>query len=472
MALFFCTGIFITNAQEVWDLRRCVDYAVANNIQVRQNQVQEQIADVNVKQGSASRFPTLNFQTSSGGQFGRSIDPATNLFTTNTITFINNGLSTNVTLFNWFSIKNQLAASRLTAEATKAQTEVIRNDISLNVAAAYLQALLSHEQMRIARVQVDQTMEQLAITRKRVAAGALPELNAAELSAQLARDSATFVAAQSQFELNQLSIKSILNLDAAASFRIAVPAAEMIPVEPISELQPDLVFGKAVSQQPRQRANQLRLEAAMKSTAAARGALYPTISAFGNLQTAYSSALESLPKGQNVTTVFQTQSFVNVSGSNYFVNTPVTRPESFVNANVWRQFDFNRRQSVGLGLTVPIFNGLQARSGYERSKLNESTLQLQMVADTLQLKQDIYQAYQSAVNTMNNYNSRQRSVEAAEYSFSLGQKRYEVGLLPVIELITLQNNLQRSRIEKASAQYEYIFRLKVLEFYKNNSIKL
>jgi outer membrane protein len=95
-----------------------------------------------------------------------------------------------------------------------------------------------------------------------------------------------------------------------------------------------------------------------------------------------------------------------------------------------------------------------------------------MVADTLQLKQDIYQAYQSAVNTMNNFNSRQRSVEAAEYSYSLGQKRYEVGLLPVIELITLQNNLQRSRIEKASAQYEYIFRLKVLEFYKNNSIKL
>jgi outer membrane protein len=459
-------------AQDVWDLRRCVDFAIANNIQVRQNQVQEQIADVNLKQANASRFPTLNFQTSTGGQFGRSIDPATNLFTTNSITFINNGLSTNVTLFNWFSVKNQVEATRLTAEAARAQTEVIQNDISLNVAAAYLQALLSHEQMRIARVQVDQTMEQLAITRKRVDAGALPELNAAELSAQLARDSATFVAAQSQFELNQLSIKSILNLDAAASFRIAVPPAELIPVEPIADLQPDLVFTRAVAQQPRQRANQLRLEAAMKSTASARGALYPTISAFGNLQTAYSSAFENLPKGQNITTVFQTQSFVNVSGSNYFVNTPVSRPESFVKANVWRQFDFNRRQSIGLGLSVPIFNGLQARSGYQRAKLNESTIQLQMTSDTLQLKQDIYQAYQSAVNSMNNFNSRQRSVEAAEYSYELGQKRYEVGLLPVIELVTLQNNLQRSRIEKASAQYEYIFRLKVLEFYKNNSIKL
>jgi outer membrane protein len=467
------SGAFLTGmAQDVWDLRRCVDFAIANNIQVRQNQVQEQISEVNLHQANASWFPTANFQGSTGGQFGRSIDPATNLFTTNSITFINGGLSTNVTLFNWFSLKNQVAATRLTNEATRAQTLVIQNDISLNVAAAYLQALLSHEQMRIARVQVDQTMEQLAITRKRVAAGALPELNSAELSAQLARDSATYVTAQSTFELNQLSIKSILNLDAAAPFRIAIPPASAIPVDPIADLQPNVVFDKAVVLQPRQQANMLRLKAAEKNTAAAKGAMYPTISAFGNLQTAYSSALQSLPKGINIPTVFQTQSFVDINGSNYFVNTPISRPESSVKANVWRQFEFNFRQSLGIGLSVPIFNGLQARSAYERTKLNESTIQLQMVADTLQLKQDIYQAYQSAINSLNTFNSRQRAVETAQYSYELGQKRYEVGLLPVLELVTLQNNLLRAKIDEAYSQYEYIFRLKVLEFYKNNSIKL
>jgi outer membrane protein len=472
IALTFTTGFFISNAQEVWDLRRCVDFAIANNIQVRQNKVQEDIAEVNLNQTNASRLPTLNFQGSTGGQFGRSIDPATNLFTTNAITFINNGLQTNVTLFNWFSLKNQVAANRLTSEAARAQTEVIQNDISLNVAAAYLQALLSYEQMRIAKVQVEQTKEQLAITRKRVEAGALPELNAAELSAQLARDTASFITAESQFEINQLSIKSILNLDAAAPFQIAIPAANAIPVEPIADLLPNLVFEKAVMQQPRQKANQLRLEAAEKNTAAARGALYPTISAFGNLQTAYSSALENLPKGLNTTVIVPTQSFVSVGGNNFFVNTPISRPERFETANVFRQFNFNFRQSIGVSLSVPIFNGYQARSVYQRSKLNESTLELQMVADTLQLKQDIYQAYQSAVNSLNTFNSRQRAVEAAQFSFDLGQKRYEVGLLPVIELVTLQNNLQRAKIDEASSQYEFIFRLKVLEFYKNNSIKL
>lgn len=472
LALLFIFTVLGIAAQDVWDLRRCVDYAVANNIQVRQNQVQEEIADVNARQSNAARLPTLNFQSSGGGQFGRSIDPATNLFTTNTITFLNAGMQTNVTLFNWFVQKNLAAANRLTAEATRKQTEVIRNDISLNIAALYLQALLSHEQMRIAEVQVNQTREQLAITRKRVVAGALPELNAAELIAQLARDSATFVAAQSQFEINQLSIKAVMNLDAAVPFRIAIPAASAIPVDPIAELRPDLVFEKAITQQPRQQANQIRLEAARKNTEVARGGLYPTISAFGNLQTAYSSAFERLPKGNNITTIVPTQSFVNVSGTNYFVNTPVSVPAGFNKANVWRQFDFNFRQSVGIALTVPIFNGLQAKSALTRARLNESTQLLQMLADTLQLKQDIYQAYQNAVNSLNTFQSRQRAVETAQYSFELGTRRYEVGLLPVIELITLQNNLQRARIDEASSQFEYIFRLKVLEFYKYNSIKL
>ncbi len=472
MSLVLVTAVYYLNAQEVWDLRRCVDYAIANNIQVRQNKIQEEMADVNLKQSKGSRIPSLNFQTSGGGQFGRSIDPSTNLFTTNNISFINGALQTNVTLFNWFSQKNQVAGDRLTTEAARKQTEVIQNDISLNVAAAYLQALLSHEQMLIAQVQVEQTRQQLEITRKRVAAGALPELNAAELVAQMARDSATLIAAQSSFELNQLSIKTILYLDAAAPFKIAVPPAEAIPVDNIADLQPNLVFESAVLNQPLQESNMLKLQAAEKYSAAAKGALYPTLNAFGNIQTAYSSAFENLPKGQNVTSIVQTQSFVNVAGNQLFVNTPVSIPSGYTKATVWKQFDFNLRQSLGISLSVPIFNGFQARSAYDRARLNESNIRLQMWSDTLQLKQNIYQAYQSAVNSMNTFQSRQRAVETAQYSYDLGTKRYEVGLLPVIELLTLQNNLQRAKIDEASSQYEYIFRLKVLEFYKNNSIKL
>lgn len=240
-------------AQDVWDLRRCVDFAIANNIQVRQNRVQEGISNVNYEQSRMSRWPSFTFQSSVGEQFGRSIDPATNQFTNNQITFINGVLQTNVTLFNWFAQRNQIEANRLTDEATRTQTQTIQNDISLQIAQAYLQALLSHEQMRIAQLQVNQTREQLSITRKRVEAGSLPELNAAELEAQLARDTASYVAAESQFLLNQLSIKAVMNLDAGVPFRLAIPAADAIPVEPITLLQPDVVFQSAASNQPRQK---------------------------------------------------------------------------------------------------------------------------------------------------------------------------------------------------------------------------
>lgn len=477
MKKVFCIGILSllllgAGAQDVWDLRRCVDFAVANNIQVRQNRVQEQLTNLTYEQNRMGRWPSVNFQSGVGEQFGRSIDPASNQFTNTEITFLNGAIQTNVVLFNWFSQKNQMEANRLTAEATRAQTQVIQNDISLNVAQAYLQALLAHEQMRIAEVQVNQTREQLAITRKRVDAGALPELNAAELMAQLARDSAAFVSAESQFLLNQLTIKSILNLDAAVPFRIAIPVAQSIPVEPIASLQPADVFAAAIKLQPRLQANELRLKAAEKNTAAARGAMYPSITAFGNLQTAYSSALTALPKGDNIAAIVQTPAYVVVNGTQFFVSQPVSRPERFATANVFRQLPYNFRQSVGIGFNLPIFSGHQARTQHRRAKLNESTVQLQMLADTLQLKQDIYQAYQSALNTLTTYQSRQRAVETAQYSFELGSKRYEVGLLPVIELVTLQNNLLRARIDEASALYEYIFRLKVLEFYKNNGIKL
>jgi outer membrane protein len=462
----------IVYGQDVWDLQRCVDFAIKNNIQVRQNKVQEELANLTYKQSRDARWPTANFQTSFGEQFGRSIDPTSNQFTNNQITFVNGSFQTNVTLFNWFAQKNQIAANQITVEANRLQTKVIQNDISLNIASAYLQALLAHEQMRIASVQVNQTRQQLDITRKRVDAGALPELNAAELSAQLARDSATYVSAESQFLLNELSIKAILNLDAALPFRIAIPLADDIRVDPIAELQPNAVFLQAVTQQPRQEANRLRLEAAIKTTAVAKAALYPTISAFGGLQSAYSSALTFLPKGNNITSVVPTQAFVNISGTNYFLNQTITRPERFEVANVFRQMPYNFRQNFGLAVNVPLFNGNQAKTQYQRSKLDQTTLKLQMLADTLQLKQDIYQAYQSAVNALETFNSRKKAVETSEYSYNLGQKRYEVGLLQVIELVTLQNNLQRAKIDMASSQYEYIFRLKVLEFYKYNSIKL
>jgi len=459
-------------AQDKWDLRRCVEYAIANNISVKQTDVQARLNELVYQQSRDGRWPTLNFSTSLGEQFGRSIDPTTNQFTQNNITFSNMNIQTGVSLFNWFSQKNTIEANRLTMEASKVQTKKVQDDIALNVAAAYLQALLSSEQKRTAQVQAAQTMEQLVITRKRVDAGSVPELNAAELEAQLARDSATIVTAESTYRLNLLQLKALLMLDAGTPFEITTPPIDQIPVAAIADLQPEIVYAAAVQLRPLQVANKLRLQAAEKNAAVAKASMYPTISAFGNIQSAYSSALSRLPKGNNVSAVVPTQSFVSVQGQSYFVNTPVSIPSSFVDANYFRQLDYNFRQSVGLSLQVPIFNGHQARTNYKRAIINQENIQLQMAADSLTLKQDIYTAYQNAINALATYNSRKKAYETAAYSYSLGQQRFEVGLLPVFELITLQNNVPRALIDQLTARFEYVFRTKILEFYRGSGISL
>ncbi|TAD81071.1 MAG: TolC family protein [Bacteroidetes bacterium] len=459
-------------AQEAWDLRRCVDYALENNINIQQNKVQERLNALIYNQSKDGRWPSANFQGSGGEQFGRNVDPTTNLFTNTNIAFMSLGVQSGVTLFNFFSIKNTIEANRLNTEASRLQTERLRNDVSLNVSASYLQALLSYEQTRITMVQVQQTRQQFEFTRKRVDAGALPELNAAELEAQLARDTATALSAEAQYQLNLLSLKALLNLDAATPFAIATPNASAIPVEPLASLHPDEVYAKAVLDQPLQKLNDLNFRSAKKTTAAARASMYPTLGAFANLNTNYSSAQRLYTTGTPTVTTRATTFFVPVNNVNLPVFAPGFTYPGTEKANPVRQFDRNFRQSLGLTLNVPIFNGNQARTNWQRAKLNESTIALQSKADSQTLKQNIYQAYQNAVNALQTANARQKTLDLAQRSFDLGTKRYEVGLLPTLDLITLQNNVQRAKIDFASAQYEYVFRLKVLEFYKFNTIKL
>ena len=472
---FFTTTILAIGtqafSQDKWDLRRCVEYAVANNIQVQQAAVQERLSKLIHAQSKDGQWPTANFGLSYGLQNGRSIDPTTNQFINQQVGVMNPQLQTGVTLFNWGSVKNTIAANRLTLEADRQQTEKIRSDIKLNVANSYLQALLAYQQIDAANVVFAQSKEQLYFTRKRVQAGALPELNAAELEAQLARDSATLLVNQSNYLLNLLQLKALLNMDASTPFDIATPPVALIPVEPIAELEPAMVYQMAVKSQPLQKADELRLQSAQKSTQAAKGKMYPTISAFGNLQSSFATSNKT-PNGQPVVSYIASPAYINLNGTSYFVQSPSTKYNSFKTTNTFTQLSDNFRQSVGLSLQVPIFNGNQARTNWQRSKLAEENASLQMRADSMTLKQNIYQAYQSAINSLQAYNSRTKTVELAEKSYILGKKRYEVGLLTTLELITLQSNLQKARVDELSSHFEYVFRLKVLEFYKNNGIKL
>ena len=463
--------ISLTNvsfSQQKWNLQSIVDYAMANNINVKLQDVQARIAAVNLKQSRLSQYPNANFSTNTSINSGNNQDPTT--FSRITQTFLVAGVQfqSSADIFNFYSKRNSIAANNFEAQAANASTDKIKNDIALAAANAYLQILLSKETENIALVQIQQTQSQLAITRKQVNAGALPELNASQLEAQLAADSVNYINAKGNTTLNIFSLKALMNLDPALAFEVDIPPIDKIPVEPIADLQPDYVFDIALKNLPQQRVNELRLRAAEKNVDAAKGSMYPTLSTFGSLGSNFNNKSRSVtgfvPKISNIGSV-------NVAGTNYLVTTPSGTP-IFDNIGFTNQLSDNFRQAIGVSLNVPIFNGSSLRSNYERSKLNINTIQLQKEQDNQKLKQDIYQAYTAAVIALEKVNAGKKTLAINELNLNYATKRFNVGMLGTFELITTQNNLLRSKLELAQSQFDYVFKMKVLEFYKGMGLKL
>ena len=463
--------ISLTNvsfSQQKWNLQSIVDYAMANNINVKLQDVQARIAAVNLKQSKLSQYPNANFSNNISINSGNNQDPTT--FSRITQTFLVAGLQlqSSADIFNFYSKRNNIAANNFEAQAANASTDKIKNDIALAAANAYLQILLSKETENIALVQIQQTQSQLNITRKQVNAGALPELNASQLEAQLAADSVNYINSKGNTTLNIFSLKALMNIDPATPFEIDIPPIDKIPVEPIANLQPDYVFDIALKNLPQQRVNELRLKAAEKNIDAAKGSMYPTLSTFGSLGSNYNNKSRSVtgfvPKISNIGSV-------NVAGTNYLVTTPSGTP-IFDNIGFTNQLSDNFRQAIGLNLSVPIFNGGSLRSNYERSKLNINTIQLQKEQDNQKLKQDIYQAYTAALIALEKFNAGKKTLAINELNLNYATKRFNVGMLGTFELITTQNNLLRSKLELAQSQFDYVFKMKVLEFYKGMGLKL
>lgn len=471
-SIILCIGLltaFVSFSQEQWDLRRCVEHALENNISVKQADLQARFSELSLKQSKAQQIPSLNFSGSAGYRFGRTENPTTGVLEDNN--FFNTGmqLQSQVTLFNWFSQKNTIEANRFSYLADQANAKKVQDDVALNVAVAYLQVLLSRAQVDVATVQVQQTNEQLENTRKRVNAGSLPELNALELEAQLARDSSALVTAKGTVEQFLLQLKALLSIDAATPFDIVTPPVGLIPIEPLSELQPEAVYASAIANLPQQKVNELLLKSADRARAAAKGGMYPTISAFGSISTNYVNI--TIPE-YNVGPYQPTTNIVNVGGVDYFVEAPTFVQVGERTIPLGRQFRNNFGQSVGIGLSIPIFNGRFARTAWDRAKLQYKQIELTKSQDELTLKQDIYTAYYDAVNALQKYNANLKGVEASQKAYDFAQKRYNQVMLSTLELITSQNNLQRAKFDLLSAQFDYVFKMKLLEFYKGQGLKL
>ena len=470
--LILITLLVITTAaraQEKWSFLKCIEYTMSNNISIKQIDLQSKTAELQLKQSRLGQLPNLSFTGGPSFNSGRNQDPTSFSLITQSYLSANMQLQSSADIFNWFSKRNTIAANEWELQAAKANTDKLKNDIALTVANAYLQILLAMEQEKIAGVQLQQSQAQLSNTRKLVDAGSLPELNAAELEAQVARDSATVITAKGSVAQNILNLKSYMAIDAAAPFEIDTPPVEKIPVEKIADLQPESVYALAMANMPQQRVNEFKIKAAQKTSAAARGNLYPTISVVGSLGSGFNSRAKEI---NGSTSVNAPVGKVNVNGTDYnvFPFQPFTN-YTYGKTAFFPQVNKNFRQSIGLRLSVPIFNGYTTHTNYEKSKINIKNQQLQKELDDQKLKQDIYQAYNAAMIALEKFNAGKKSLETAERSYSFAKKRFDVGMMSTFELITNQNNLFRAKLENALNQFDYVFKMKVLEFYKGQGLK-
>jgi outer membrane protein len=455
-------------AQQKWDLKKIVEYAMTNNINAKINDVQTKQAAISYAQSKLAQYPNASFSANAGINSGNNQDPTT--FSRITQTFFTSGmqLQTSADIFNFYAKKNTILANEFELKAAAASSDKIRNDIALSAANAYLQALLSKEQEKIAIVQIEQTNAQLSNTRKMVKAGSLPELNATILEAQLSQDSLNYITTKGNSAQAILSLKAFMNMGADVAFDIETPPVDNIPVEPIADLQPENVYSIALTNLPQQKYNDLKLKAAEKNMAVAKANMLPTLGGFGSLGTNYNN--------RAFTILGYTPIGIRDIG---FVKTPfgdTVRAPVFAtivkNTGFGKQLADNFRQSIGINVSIPIFNGGALKSNYARSKLNIETINYQKEQDNQKLKQDIYQAYNSALVAYEKFNTSKKAILANELSLNYATKRFNVGMLNTYDLITTQNNLLRSKLQFVQNQFEYVFKIKVLEFYKGMGLKL
>ncbi len=465
--LLLCSPIF---AQEKWDLRQCVEYAMKNNISVRQADLRVRFAQLDLQQSKWAEQPNANLNSSLGYSSGRNQDPTSFSLITTGYVFNNYSLQASVDLFNWFTKKNTIEARDLNVKSVQAGAEKAKNDVALNVAVAYLQVLLAREQVVLAESRVAQTASQLESTRKQVDAGKLPELNAANLESVLAADSASLITAQTTAGQYLLQMKALLNLDAAAPFDIVTPPVGLIPVENLADLQPDAVYNLATANMPQQKADAFSVLSAKKSVEVAKGSMYPTFSLFGSLGSAYNNKAQEVKSRTQVLAPLGT---VTVSGTPYQVF-PLTPFDTYTFGKMqyFDQLNQNFRQSIGLSVSVPIFNGGALRAGWQRSKLNLQQVELQQEQNSFTLKQDIYKAYNDALAAMQQFNANKKTVASSQKAYDYAQKRYELGLLSTYDLIISQTNLEQAKSKLLYSQYDYVFKMKLLEFYKGQGLKL
>lgn len=462
--IFIACFIFsiVCSAQEVekgYTLEKCISIALKNNLDLKSSKFREETANINFKQSKANLLPSINGNYNLGVNNGRSIDPFTNDFINQRLTFSNANLNLDAVIFNGFRLLNSVKQQKLNAKAAMMEVEQEKQNLVLSVTLAYLQVLNSRDVLLLNEQRLEATLNQLKIQKDLYDEGRSNPADYTDLLGQKAIDETNILSSQTELNNAKLSLARLLNIDES----ISIDESTMLLSFEKYNLTSDEVYQDALQSLATFKARELRVEAAKKGMGVARAQYIPQVSIFGQLNTNYSSAAQTFT--ETGSSIVETGDFVTVNNQNI----PVMREQSQFRAqqiNYLDQFDNNLNSVIGISVRIPLLNGFAAKNNVALEKVRVEESLVEMERTQVEIKNTIKQVHFDMEAAFSRYQSLQKQVEAFEKSFDVNKIRFNNGVSNYLSYITSKNNLENAKVNLSNAKYAYLLRVKVLEYYR------
>lgn len=461
LSLLFA-GLSFAQPGKKWTLQECVEYALKNNISIKQSELDVQLAKIDKKDAFGNFLPSINANANHSWNIGLNQNITTGLLENQTTQFTSAGLNAGIDIYKGLQNQNLARRAKLTNLAAEFQLAKMKDDVSLNVANAFLQILFNKENLRVLREQLGNNERQMQRTDELVNAGSVPRGDLLDMKATVATSQKAVVDAENVLLISKLSLAQLLQLEDFKDFDVADGDYELAE-SPVMLQTPEAIFEKAKEARNELKIAKANLDIAERDVRIAKGAYQP------NLQGYYSFSTRAAYMDQVVGAIPDTENPVRVVGTVEGTGQNVVT-QNFIPVlgkydPIFDQFSANKGHNFGLQLNIPILNGFAARNGVERSKVAFERSKIAYSQAELDLERNVYQAFVDAKGALNAYETALVAVEARELAFNYAQERYNVGMMNAFDLNQAQILLVNAQSDAVRSKFEYIFRVKVVEFY-------
>jgi len=465
--VFTISFINQVNSQSVWDLERCINYALKHNLDIQQNELQLNMQENNLLSSKARMLPTLNANGNDIVNWGKTVDRYTNQFADSRTVSMNLYLQSSVTLFSGFKLLNTVKKNKLMLMSQKYDLNYMKDLKSMDITTAFLQILYDKENFKNKKEQVKLTKMQLDRTTKLVEAGSLAKGDLYNIKSQLASEMAMEIDAENSLNLSLLKLKQLMYVPSDTNISIYAPEIEL--TEDFNNLlDPYKVYEYALQNRPEIKSAEIKVESSKRDLSIAKGGISPVISLSAGLGSGYSGA-NSILDGSPSFTGFTPSGDFTTAGDT--VITPTfdykTKPKAMGD-----QLIDNKNYSIGIYVSIPLFNGLQTHTNINNSKIAMKQAELQLEQTKTNMRQIIEKAYADARSALKKYESAGLQVEALNEAFNYATSRYEAKMLAAFEYNDAKIKLEMAKSDLLNAKFNYVFRVKVLDFYYGKPLSL